>query len=72
MLEIGALEAKNKLAALLDRVEGGEEIIITRHGRAVARLVPHVGGIDQLQTLAAVERIRVRAQSLKAGIHLGR
>ncbi|HKE26428.1 MAG TPA: type II toxin-antitoxin system prevent-host-death family antitoxin [Bryobacteraceae bacterium] len=41
MREIGAFEAKNKLAALLDQVEKGEEIVITRHGRPVARLVPH-------------------------------
>jgi prevent-host-death family protein len=67
MQEIGAFEAKNKLAALLDRVERGEEIVITRHGKAVARLVPNVGGIDQSQARAAVERIRARAQSLKAG-----
>ncbi len=40
MIEVGAFEAKNKLSALLDRVEQGEEIIITRHGRPVARLVP--------------------------------
>jgi prevent-host-death family protein len=65
MQEIGAFEAKNKLAALLDRVERGEEIVITRHGKAVARLVPNVGAIDQAR--AAVERIRARARSLKAG-----
>ncbi|HUL34377.1 MAG TPA: type II toxin-antitoxin system prevent-host-death family antitoxin [Candidatus Eisenbacteria bacterium] len=38
MKEIGAFEAKNKLAYLLDLAEKGEEIIITRHGRQVARL----------------------------------
>jgi prevent-host-death family protein len=67
MQEIGAFEAKNKLAALLDRVERGEEIVITRHGKAVARLVPNVQGIDQSQTRAAIERIRTRARNLKAG-----
>lgn len=67
MQEIGAFEAKNKLAALLDRVEGGEEIVITRHGRAVARLVPHIGGVDRSQARAAAERIRARTQSLKIG-----
>ena len=67
MQEIGAFEAKNKLAALLDRVERGEELVITRHGKAVARLVPNVGGIDQSQARAAVERIRARARNLKAG-----
>mgnify|MGYP001806535244 CR=1 FL=1 len=67
MLEIGAFEAKNTFGALLDRVEHGEEIVITRHGRPVARLVPNAGGIDQNQARAAVERLRARAESLKAG-----
>jgi prevent-host-death family protein len=39
MIEIGAFEAKNKLSALLDMVEKGQEITITRHGKPVARLV---------------------------------
>lgn len=66
MLEIGAFEAKNTFGALLDRVEHGEEIIITRHGKPVARLVPNAGGIDQVGARAAAERIRARAESLKA------
>jgi len=67
MQEVGAFEAKNKLAALLDRVEGGEEIVITRHGKPVARLIPNAGGVDRSQAQAAVERIRARARSLRAG-----
>lgn len=39
MREVGVLEAKTNLSALLDSVErGGEEIVITRHGKPVARL----------------------------------
>ena len=38
MIEIGAFEAKNTLSALLDRVEKGEEITITRRGKPVAKL----------------------------------
>lgn len=67
MLEICAFEAKNTLGSLLDRVEHGEEIIITRHGKPVARLVPNTGDIDRAQARAAAERIRVRAGKLKAG-----
>ena len=63
MFEIGAFEAKNTLGALLDRVERGDEIVITRHGRPVARLVPNSGGIDRVQAKAAAERIRARARS---------
>jgi prevent-host-death family protein len=37
---VGAYEAKTHLAQLLDRVEHGESITVTKHGRAVARLVP--------------------------------
>lgn len=33
-------EARAALAALLDAVERGEEVLITRHGRPAARLVP--------------------------------
>jgi prevent-host-death family protein len=65
--EIGAFEAKNKLGTLLDRVEQGEEIVITRHGKPVARLVPNVGGIDRAQAQAAADRIRAAAIQLKAG-----
>jgi prevent-host-death family protein len=35
----GAFEAKNKFSELLDRAERGEEVVITRHGKPVARLV---------------------------------
>ena len=40
MSTIGAYEAKTHLPALLERVERGERFTITRHGRAIARLVP--------------------------------
>ena len=64
-MEIGAFEAKNKLGMLLDRVESGEEITITRHGKPVARLVPNTSRIDKLQARAALDRIRARAGHLK-------
>jgi prevent-host-death family protein len=66
MSEIGAFEAKNSLSALLDRVEQGEEIVITRHGRPVARLVPTNGGVDRSQAQAALRRMRDRA--VQAGL----
>jgi prevent-host-death family protein len=62
--EIGAFEAKNTLGSLLDRVEGGEEIVITRHGKPVARLVPNGVRIDREQAQAALDRIRERARRL--------
>ena len=66
-IEIGAFEAKNTLGTLLDRVQQGEEIVITRHGKPVARLVPNVGGIDSAQARAAADRIRAGAARVKGG-----
>jgi prevent-host-death family protein len=40
MITVGAFEAKTKFSELLDRVERGEEVVVTRHGKAVARIVP--------------------------------
>ena len=40
MSSVGAFEAKTKLAELLDKVEAGEIVTITRRGKAVARLAP--------------------------------
>jgi len=43
----GAFEAKTHLSALLARVEAGETITITKHGRPVARLVPPSGALPR-------------------------
>jgi len=66
MTKIGAFEAKNTLGSLLDRVERGEEIVITRHGKAVARLVPNTRRVDSEQAVAAFVRIRERARKIRA------
>jgi len=65
MQEVGAFEAKNTLGSLLDRVQRGEEIVITRHGKPVAKLVPSSGGINRDQARAAAARIRARAAALQ-------
>ena len=62
--KVGAFEAKNTLGSLLDRVERGEEIVITRHGKAVARLVPNGGETNRDQVQAAFDRLRERARGL--------
>jgi antitoxin (DNA-binding transcriptional repressor) of toxin-antitoxin stability system len=55
--------AEPRLSELLDRVEQGEEIVITRNGRAVARLTPG-GGHDIARALAAVERLAALRKEL--------
>ena len=66
-MEIGAFEAKNKLSSLLERAERGEEIVITRRGKPVARLVPFQGTSDQDSARKAAEGIRKLARELKLG-----
>ena len=61
MREIGAFEAKNKLGTLLDWVANGEEVVITRHGKAVARLVPAEPGFDRAKSRQAATNIRARS-----------
>jgi prevent-host-death family protein len=39
-MEVNVYAAKTHLSRLIDQVNAGEEVIITRHGRPVARLVP--------------------------------
>jgi len=63
MREVGAFEAKNKLAELLDEVEQGGEVVITRRGRPVARLVAP-GQFDRAAAKAAAERIRQRSRGV--------
>lgn len=65
MSEIGAFEAKNTLSALLDRVEKGEEITITRRGTPVAKLVPAKPTFDREKARAAVQGLLELRAKLK-------
>ena len=67
MAEIGAFEAKNTFGGLLDRVERGEEIIITRRGKPVARLAPLRENPDPAAARGAAARIRQRSESATLG-----
>ena len=58
-----ALKADKQLSELLDRVEQGEEITITRQGPLVARLVP-ASDARQAASVEAFQRIRRRAKTL--------
>jgi prevent-host-death family protein len=65
--EVGAFEAKNKFGTLLAWVLNGDEVLITRRGLAVARLVPISKGIDKTKAQHAVERIK----QIRKGLTLG-
>ena len=67
-----AFEAKNRLGSLLDRVQAGEEITITRHGHPVAVLSPPASG-DRGAVTAALQTLKdVRQTLLKRGIKIRR
>jgi prevent-host-death family protein len=79
MREVGSFEAKNKLSTLLDQVERGAEIVITRRGKAVAKLVPAGPGFDREKAKraaaglrAASKGVRLRGLKIKDLINEGR
>ncbi|MFO1156003.1 MAG: type II toxin-antitoxin system prevent-host-death family antitoxin [Rhodospirillales bacterium] len=67
MKEVGAFEAKTRLGQLLDRVEAGEEVVITRRGKVVARLVSPGPAFDRERGRQAAQRIR----EMRTGVTLG-
>ncbi len=67
MHTVGAFEAKNRFGHLLDLVDQGEIVTITRHGKEVARLVPPRTRTSQDTAREAVRRIRERAEHLRLG-----
>jgi prevent-host-death family protein len=58
MTTVGIFEAKNRLSELVERATRGEEIIITRRGETVARLLPPERPNAQIQARSLAERIR--------------
>ncbi len=64
---VGAYEAKTHLSELLEKVEAGEEITITKHGAPVAKLVPVKKAASPEERRAAIARI----QKLATGLSLG-
>ena len=57
-LEVGVRELKNNLSRYLERVSDGDEVIVTDHGRPVARLSSIDDGTDKLAILVAAGLVR--------------
>ena len=66
MITVGAFEAKTHLSTLLERVAQGEEIVITRHGKPLARLIP-VTVADRSRIDRAISKLK----ALRKGCTLG-
>ena len=84
MATVTAFEAKTRFGELLERVSKGEEVVITRHDKAVARLVPEgaprdddvrrsVDGLRDLQQrIRRRSKARLTAREVRAAIDHGR
>ncbi len=60
MREIQASEAKTHLPRLLDEVERGETLVITRHGKPIARIIPEKSRRQEEidRAMAAIQELR--------------
>ena len=84
MARVTASEAKTRFGELLERVSQGEEVVITRHDKPVARLVPEgaprldevrrcVQGLRDLQQrIRRRSRVKLSDRELRAAIEEGR
>ena len=79
MERVGIYEAKAKLSDLLERVSRGAEVTITKHGKAVAKLVraTRTGRSSRAEAFTAIDRLRrelkiTKRFSLRAIIEEGR
>ena len=84
MAKVTAFEAKTRFGELLDRVAEGEEVVITRHDKPVARLIPEgvrpldevrraVAGLRELQErIGRRSKAKLTARDVRAAIEEGR
>ncbi len=84
MATVTAFEAKTRFGELLDRVANGEEVVITRHDKPVARLIPEgahradevrrsVAGLRELQQrIRRRSKARLTDREVRAAIDHGR
>jgi prevent-host-death family protein len=84
MSRVSAFEAKTRFGDLLERVSRGEEVVITRHDKVVARLVPEgprrlgevqraVAGLLELQRrIRRRTRAKLSDREVRAAIEAGR
>ncbi|MEW5887323.1 MAG: type II toxin-antitoxin system Phd/YefM family antitoxin [Pseudomonadota bacterium] len=72
MIHVSLAQAKNQLSALIDRVEGGETVAVTRRGKPAARLVrvPSSGTDAPEAQRLQVQEAFVRLGSLRQGVVL--
>jgi prevent-host-death family protein len=84
MKHVGMFEAKTNLSALVEEVEKGGSVVITRHGKPVAKLVPaqpeltedeiarRRKAIEELRKIAREINVKATPEEIKAWINEGR
>ena len=72
-MEISAKEARSKFSSLLDQVQEGDEVVIRRRGKEIARLVPPKGEGKRLPGLKKFRAgIRIKGGFLSTAVKHGR
>ena len=72
-MEINVKEARRKFSSILDQVQEGDQIVIRRRGKEIARLVPPQGQGKRLPGLKKFRAaIRVKGESLSTVVKRGR
>ncbi len=67
MNTIGAFAAKTHFSALIEQVERGEQVVITKHGRPVAKLVPTSEAKSHERARLAIARLEEFSKQLTLG-----
>ncbi len=66
-MQVSVKEAQDNLSVLLDRVENGEDIVLTKDGITVARIVRLIPELTREERRAILDRIRAKAPPLEPG-----
>lgn len=67
---IGAFEAKTHLSQLLDKVQNGNEIVITKRGKPIARLVPFKNSEKKMSMIEILENFDRIRESVKGNVDI--
>jgi prevent-host-death family protein len=70
MITVGVFEAKTHFSDLIVKVENGEEIVVTKHGKPVAKLVSYEPKEPKISVEQAIRDIRELRKRLKGSMSL--
>ena len=66
-MQVSVQEAQKNLSVLLDRVESGEDIVLTKDGVTVARIVRSAPQLSREERRAILDRVRAMAPTFPPG-----